>query len=136
MGFLASPWCIVHLGCTSFASHPPCVYKAWGSKMCLLLDMPCGRSSVGASSFVTPGSLLGSIKNCPHVFDRVCVFCIFKLYIQALVGRPSLHSYDACMIYWVQGASRRNCRQKQGRTSFSPNRVFLFSRNSRVRFGV
>ena len=33
-----------------------------------------------------------------------------------------------------QGAPRRNCRQKQGETSFSPHKVFLFSRNSRVRF--
>ena len=45
----------------------------------------------------------------------------------ALVGRPSLHSCDACMVYRVQGASRRNCRQKQGETSFSPKKVFLFS---------
>ena len=52
----------------------------------------------------------------------------------ASVGRPSLHSYDACMVYWVQGTSRRNCRPKHGKTSFSPDRVFLFSRNSRVRF--
>ena len=28
LGFLASPWCLVHLGGASFASHPPSVYKA------------------------------------------------------------------------------------------------------------
>ena len=39
-GFLASPWCLVHLGSASFASHLPCVYKIWVSKMCLLLDTP------------------------------------------------------------------------------------------------
>ena len=39
-GFLASPWCLVHLGGASFASHLPCVHKAWVSKMCLLLDTP------------------------------------------------------------------------------------------------
>ena len=49
----------------------------------------------------------------------------------ASVGQPSLHGYDACMVYWVQGASQRNCRQKQGETSFAPLWVFLFSRNSR-----
>ena len=38
--FLASPWCLVHLASASFASNPPCVYKVWVSKMCLLLDTP------------------------------------------------------------------------------------------------
>ena len=32
LGFLASPWCLVHLGSASFACHLPCVYKAWGLK--------------------------------------------------------------------------------------------------------
>ena len=26
-----------------------------------------------------------------------------KLYMQALVGRPSLRIYDGCMVHWVQG---------------------------------
>ena len=38
------------------------------------------------------------------------------------------------MVYWTKGAPRRNCRQKNGETSFSPFRVFLISRNSRDRF--
>ena len=53
----------------------------------------------------------------------------------ALAGQPSLHGYDACMVYWTKGAFRRICRQKQCETSFSPFLVFfLLSRNSRVRF--
>ena len=40
----------------------------------------------------------------------------------ALVGRPSLHGNDACMVYWITGAFR------------SPFRIFLLSRNSRNRF--
>ena len=52
----------------------------------------------------------------------------------ALVGRPSLRSYDACTVYQVKGASRRNCRQINGKTSFSPRNVFLFSRNPLKRF--
>ena len=48
----------------------------------------------------------------------------FKLYMSALVRWPSLHGYDACMVYWAQGASRRNCRQKQNKTSFSPKKGF------------
>ena len=57
-----------------------------------------------------------------------------KPFMQALAGHPSLHFYNACIVCWVKGALRRNCRQKHGETSFSPFRVFLFSRNSRVRF--
>ena len=52
----------------------------------------------------------------------------------ALVGRPSLHGNDACTVFWITGALGRICRQIQRETSFSPFRVFLFSRNSRVRF--
>ena len=52
----------------------------------------------------------------------------------ALAGLPSLLGYDACMVCWSIGALGRNCRQKQHKTSFSPFRVFLFSRNSRIRF--
>ena len=52
----------------------------------------------------------------------------------ALVGRPSLHGDDACMVYWITGAFRRKCRQTKRETSFSPFRVFLFNRNSRERF--
>ena len=52
----------------------------------------------------------------------------------ASAGQPSLHGYDACMVYWTHGAHRRICRQKYGETSFSPLWVFLFSRNSMARF--
>ena len=55
---------------------------------------------------------------------------IWEPYMLALAGQPSLHGYDACMVYWNhQGALRRNCRQKQCETSISPYWVFLFSRN-------
>ena len=52
----------------------------------------------------------------------------------ASAGQPSLRGYDAFMVYWVQGALRRHCRQKYGKTYFSPFWVFLFCRTSRVRF--
>ena len=54
----------------------------------------------------------------------------------ALARQPSLHGYEACMVYWAKEALWRICRQKQCETSFSPSRVFQFSRNSRVRFWV
>ena len=52
----------------------------------------------------------------------------------ASVGQPSLHGYYACMVFWNQGAPRRNCRQTNHETSFSPLWVFLFSRNPTKRF--
>ena len=36
----------------------------------------------------------------------------------ASAGQPSLHGYDACMVYWTNGAFLRNCRLKQHETSF------------------
>ena len=80
---------------------------------------------MGTLIFVTPGKFAGQHKILlVKICGRVCGLYGFKLYMLALVGRPSLGSYDACMVYWVQGASRRNCRQKQGKTSFSLDRVF------------
>ena len=44
----------------------------------------------------------------------------------ASVGQPSLHGYDACMVYWTKGALRRICRQTQyGETSFFSFQVFF-----------
>ena len=51
---------------------------------------------------------------------RFLGYYVWKLYMLALVGRPSLHGYDACMVCWTNGALRRNCRLKYGKTSFSP----------------
>ena len=62
------------------------------------------------------------------------VFIKGKPYMLALAGRPSLHGDYACMVYLTKGAPRGNCRQTNGKTSFSPFGVFLFSRNSRERF--
>ena len=45
--FLVSSWCLVHMGSTSFATLPV-VYKVWVTLVCLLLDTPFWRRSVGA----------------------------------------------------------------------------------------
>ena len=55
-----------------------------------------------------------------------------KPYLLALAGQPSLHGYDAFMVYWVQGALRRHRRLRPLFLLFFFF-VFLFSRNSRVR---
>ena len=94
------------------------------------------RAEVGGGIiFVTSGEFAGHHKKLPvrNVLGTV-VFIISSCTL-ALVGRPSLRSCDACMVYWVQGALRRNRRQKYCKTSFSLFRVFLLSRNSKVRFG-
>ena len=36
-----------------------------------------------------------------------------KPYKLALAGRPSPHGYDACMVYWANGALRRICRRTE-----------------------
>ena len=52
----------------------------------------------------------------------------------ALVRQPSLHGYDAYMVFWDNGALRRNCRLQKCKTSVSPSWVFLFSRYSLKRW--
>ena len=80
-----------------------------------------------------------AVHNATFIFKVWGSFCwgfflIWKPCMLASVGRPSLHGYYACMVYWNKGALRRNCRQKQYKTSFSPSWVFLFRRNPTERF--
>ena len=56
------------------------------------------------------------------------------LYMLVFVRLPSLHDPYACTVCWNKGALGGNCRQKQGKTSLSPSRVFLLCRNSLYRF--
>ena len=67
----------------------------------------------GGIIFVTPGKFAGKHEKLPAF--KIMGFGIFgfKLYMLALVGRPSLRSYDACTVYRVARASRRNCRQNR-----------------------
>ena len=53
------------------------------------------------------------------------VFMMWEPYMLASAGQPSLHGYNACMVYWTKGALWRNCRLKQRETSFSPCWVFF-----------
>ena len=101
---------------------PPAVHALWAEY---------GGCIIFASSV----SLLGRTENCQsEVWHALWILC-FQAENASFSGMLSLHSYDACIVFWVQGASWINCRQKQGNTSFSPNEVFLFSRNSKERFG-
>ena len=57
-----------------------------------------------------------------------------KPYLLALAGQPSLLGYDAFVVYRVQGAFRRICRQNIVKPLFLLLGFFLFSQNSNVRF--
>ena len=80
------------------------------------------------------GECLAAHKLPVSFFGMYVGLMIWEPYMQASAGQPSLQGYDACIVYWTEGALRRICRQKYGKTSFSPLWVFLFSRNSRERF--
>ena len=84
------------------------------------------RAEVGGSiTFVTSGENSSKfIKTVYKIFGIYGGFLIWKPYMLASVGQPSLHGYYACMVYWNKGALRRNCRLKQRETSFSLYWVF------------
>ena len=52
----------------------------------------------------------------------------------ALAGKLSLHGYDACMVYWNEGAPWEISGKSFRKTSVSPVCVFLLSRYSVKRF--
>ena len=122
--FLAFWLLLVHPGCTSFVGYP-LVCTRFGFQRCA----SCWTRPVGGGRWrhylcypwrVRWAAHKTANQMCSGVFGFHCL----KLYMPALVGRPSLHSYDACMVYWIQGASRRDCRQKHGKTSFTPEKGF------------
>ena len=75
-------------------------------QVCLSLDTPFGRRSVGALSSWSVGSSLvlhqcaWRIRDCSAYYNGV------MLYKLASVRLPSLYGYYACMVYWNKGALR------------------------------
>ena len=101
---------------------PPAAHALWAEVGGGIILVPSGRDC--CATHKTAGYLCetgGSFKG-------------GKPQMQALVGQPSLHGYDTCMVYCVKGALCRICRQKHGKTSFFSFQGFLCSRNSRFRF--
>ena len=78
----------------------------------------------GDMSFVTLGEFLGLLKKVQQFFIGDAEILGILCSMLALVGQPSLRGRDACMVFGAKGASRRNCRQKYRKTSFSPLFVF------------
>ena len=72
----------------------------------------------GGITFVTSGENTLKSMNCLSAFWDLCVFFVQKPHMLASAGQPSLHGYDACMVYWSKGALRRCCRQRQNKTFF------------------
>ena len=127
-----------------------CVLCTWGvlvllaSLLCtglgLLRCAPCWTRPLGGGRW--RHYLCNFLEEHPkvHKTPHRCIYgfsgCyLWELYVLALVRQPSLRGYDACMVYSVKGALRRNCRQTEYKTSFSPSWVFLFSRNLTKNFG-
>ena len=68
-------WCFVHLGGARFASHLPCVYKAWVSKMCLLLDPPMRAEFGGGHYLCCPWGVCWAAQNTAYQnCDGICGF--------------------------------------------------------------
>ena len=124
----------MHLGGLALLAFTLVVYTAWVPLVCLLLDTPFGRRSVGALSLLPLGICLAAPNTACQIYERIFVFFVFKLYMLASVRQPGLQSCNGCMVCWAEGNPGRNWRQKYGKTSFSPEKVFQFSRNPRKRF--
>ena len=89
----------------------------------------------GGITFVTSGESTQEFIKIAYVcFGDSWAFRELGAICASLSGTAQSPCYDACMVYWIKGAPRRTCREKQGKTSCSPNKIFLFSRNSKVRF--
>ena len=113
------------------------VFWIWGV-LALLVSLLCTRLGLlylgvppaghalwaevgGGITFVTSGKNTLKVHNtCQYASVLVILggIYVWKLSMLALVGRPSLHGYDACVVYSVKGALRRNCRQTKYETPF------------------
>ena len=94
------------------------------------------RAEVGGSIiFVTPGVFAGQHKKLPFGFivDFV-VFTVFELEMLAMVGRPSLYGYDACMVSWVSGHPGEIAGKTMVRPLFLLKRFFCLVEILKKRF--
>ena len=105
LGILGAPCDSVCMEVLAFAGLYPHVHRIRG-------DTHPFWAEVGGGIFcVTPSEFTGLHKKCAlfvqgHGSDSICVMpCML-----ASVGQPSLHGYDACMVYGITGELRGNCQ--------------------------
>ena len=137
LGFFVSSLCFVHSWGNWLGLLPSVVFRAWVLLVCLFRFRSLGVGRFGYY-LLDLGEDNGAAHNTVPLFlGWVFVFGLFvnwKPYMLAILRRPSLHGYYACMVFKAKGALWRNCRLKQCETSFSPFGVFLCSRYSLKRW--
>ena len=103
-----TPSCVQGLG---HFGVPPAGLALWVCSSCGHYLCDLWRANMAAHNTATHFSHFS--------FFRFQAFFEFWMpYLLALAGQPSLHGYDAFMVYWVQGALRRHRRLKYGKTFF------------------
>ena len=131
--FLLGALCV--LGVLALLVYPFVCVQGLGLK-----DVPLARQALwaevgGGRIFVTSGECAGQHKKMPVKFVRgFVILVISSCTCQLQWGSPVSIAFMHVWFLGLKVAFRRNCRQGACETSFSPNRVCLFSRNSRVRF--
>ena len=98
-GFLASPWYLVHLGELALPVIPLVCTRLGSQRCALCLARPVGGGQWEHSLCYRWGVFWAARKTACQICERIGNIHGFKLYMLALVGRPSLHSYDACMFF-------------------------------------
>ena len=107
--FLVSSWRLVHMGSTSLAGLPV-VYKTWVTQVASCWSRPLGGGWWGHYLCNFWEECLAAHKTACQCFGFHWELMDVEPYVLASAGQPSLHGYDACMVYWTKGALRRNCR--------------------------
>ena len=95
-GFVACPWCLVHLGSTSFASNPPLCVQGLGFKDVHPAGHALRAEFGGGITFVAPGEFAGQHKILPVkiVMESVAFMfpsCICLLQRDGPVSRAMMH---------------------------------------------
>ena len=125
---------LVHMGGTSLASLP-FMCAGIGLRRCAFCwTRPSGGGRWGHNLRNLRGVCWTAHETACQIGEGIWKTHGFKLYMLALVERPSLHSYDACMVFGLKGHSGEIAGKHKVRPLFLLDKVFLFNRNSSVRF--
>ena len=124
LGTLGAPGGPAHLGCISFANSPSCMCKTQAVTISFWVEFggsTCHRGSQEVHQITGKCAIFCGIITCSAGY---CGELLLLLVLDSF----------AYVVIWNKGALRENCRQKHGKTCFSPFRSFLLCRNSLDRF--